>query len=103
MRRKLGGRGGSVLEKCFGRLTGKGPELGDQVWLVGEAARERELAPAHRSGEAARVLKAQQPPDGLRREAELLAEARDEPFPAPAELLERLRDTHLSVRVAQPL
>ena len=38
-----------------------------------------------------------------RREAELLAEARDEPFPAPAELLVKRADTHLSVRVAQPL
>src|SRR2546426_2925013 len=64
--RRLLGHGGSVLEKCFGRTTGEGPKLRDEVWLVCEPARERELPPTDASSEATRALEPQEPRHCLR-------------------------------------
>src|SRR5438046_2663836 len=103
MRRRLWARGDGVLEKCFRRATGEGAELGDQVRLVGEAARERELVPAHAAGEGARAFEAQQPRRRLRRQPDLLAEARDQALPAPAQLAgERARAPDRACAAAGP-
>src|SRR3712207_6395675 len=86
MGKTLFGLRGGVLEKCFGRTAGEGAELRYEVRLIGVAAGERELSPTHGSGEAASSFEPQQARCRLGWEADLLAETRHEPFPAPAEL-----------------
>src|SRR5437016_12828533 len=85
MRRRLFGGRGTVLEKCFGSAARERTELGDQVRLVGEPARERELAPAHAPGKSARALEPQEARYRLRRQPDLLTKACDKTFPAPTE------------------
>src|SRR3954470_7743038 len=103
MRRRLRGGRDRVLEKCFGRAPGEGAELADQVRLVGEAARERELAPAHGAGESARALEAQEPRGRLGGQPDLLAEACDQPLAAPAELVGERADACPAARAPQLL
>src|SRR5436309_1664022 len=103
MPRTLCGGRPAVLEKCFRRSTGERAELGDQVGLVREPALERELGPAHRSGKRARTLEPDEPRNGFRQQTDLIAERRDEPLPAPAELLRKRADAHAALRTAKLL
>jgi hypothetical protein len=86
-----------------GRPTGERPELGDQVRLIGEAAREGELAPAHRPSERARPFEAEESRRCLRREPDLLPEAGGQALAAPAELLCQRPDANRAMAYVQPL
>src|SRR5439155_22828047 len=92
MRRSLSRCAHRVLEKSFGRTAGHRAEVVDQMGLVVVAAFERDLRPWEVTGELARTLEPEQPRGSLRRQADLLAEARHDPLAAPAELSRHLCD-----------
>src|SRR3954447_21359116 len=101
MARRLGRLRRSVLEKFSRRPAGDTPELGDQVRLVREPALVGELTPRHRPGELARPFEAEDARNHLRRESDLVSEAGDHAFAAPAELGRELVDRDATVRRPQ--
>src|SRR5690242_12298456 len=104
MQPTLGGGRHGVLEKGFGRPPGRRAELVDQMRLVvvaGLAGNPGPVPPRCVLGELARTLEAQQPGGPLGREADLVAEAGDDPLAAPPELARQLADPGGSVRLDQ--
>src|ERR687895_191679 len=104
MARRLRGRRHPVLEKSFRRAPGDGAEVVDQVRLVVVPALDRDSSPlgSLRSfSECPRPIEAQQTRDRLRRQADLLAEASDDPLAAPPELLGKRANGASPVRLEQ--